>query len=363
MALPLAITISFLVTATLMPVVIRLFKSVNILDKPDRRKIHSVSTPSLGGIAIFMGICISLMLAMKMADLAAEKYLIGGALMIFLLGVRDDLSSLLAHHKLVVQIFSASLAVSFGGFQIEGLNGLFGIHAFPWVFNEIFTIFIIVVLTNAFNLIDGIDGLAGGIALIISGFLGWTFIENGSAGYATFCFAIAGASLGFLIYNWYPSRVFMGDTGSMLLGFMLSTLMVKFVTTPPSQQLVTVSPIATSLALFALPVYDTLRVIVIRLLKGKPPLAPDRNHIHHVLLKLGLNHAQSTLCLIGYNMVMIFLVMAFQNAGELWLMLIMATLTIIVGALLDRKLMKREEARLAKIIPPEIKLSKSRTSV
>ncbi|SNS56573.1 UDP-N-acetylmuramyl pentapeptide phosphotransferase/UDP-N-acetylglucosamine-1-phosphate transferase [Ekhidna lutea] len=362
MGLPLAIATSFLVTLTLMPVIIKVFKSIGLLDRPDKRKIHSISTPSLGGIAIFSGILMAVLMAVPLAELAIEKYFIGGAILIFLLGVRDDLSSLLAHHKLVVQIFSAFMVVYFGGIQINGLNGLFGVHSFPWHFDEIFTIFIIVVMTNAFNLIDGIDGLAGSIAFVIATFLGWASIQSGYFIDATFAFAIAGASLAFLLYNWFPSKVFMGDTGSMVFGFMLTVLMVKFLATPIPPSVI-LSPVATSLALFVLPVYDTLRVFFIRFYTGRPPLAPDRNHIHHVLLKLGLNHAYSTLLLVGYNVLVVTMAVVFQSVGELWLMLIMTTMTVTIGAVLDRKLMKREATRLASLIPPEIKLSKEHTSV
>ncbi len=362
MSLPLAIATSFLVTLTLMPVIIRLFRSLGLLDKPDKRKIHSISTPSLGGIAIFIGVLLALLLSVSFADLATEKYFIGGTILIFFLGVRDDLSSLLAQHKLVVQIFSAFLVVYLGGVKIEGLNGLFGIYSFPWMFNEIFTVFVIVVMTNAFNLIDGIDGLAGSVALIISTFLGWASYQSGYLIDSTIAFAIAGASFSFLLYNWYPSKVFMGDTGSMVFGFMLTTLMVKFLATPIPPSVI-LSPVATSLALFILPVYDTLRVFLIRFFTGRHPLSPDRNHIHHVLLKLGLNHAQSTICLASYNILVIAFAVIFQNIGELWIMLIMTLMTVSIGAVMDRKLMRREAARLAKLIPPEIELSKSHTSV
>ncbi|MEO9483357.1 MAG: MraY family glycosyltransferase [Ekhidna sp.] len=362
MILPLAIATSFLVTLTLMPVIIRLFRSIDLLDRPDKRKIHSISTPSLGGIGIFMGILLALLISITFADLASQKYFLGGTILIFLLGVRDDLSSLQANHKLVVQIFSATLIVFFGGIKISGLNGLFGVETFPWVFDELFTVFVIVVMTNAFNLIDGIDGLAGCIALIIASFLGWAAYQSGYLVDSAIACSIAGASLAFLLYNWYPSKVFMGDTGSMVFGFMLTALMIKFLTTP-SPPSVILSPVATSLALFVLPVYDTLRVFLIRFFTGRHPLSPDRNHIHHVLLKLGLNHAQATICLIGYNILIIMLVVTFQEIGELWVMLAMTLVTVTIGVLLDRKVIKREANRLSKIVPPEIKLSKEHTSV
>lgn len=356
----LSIATAFFATLTLMPIVIRIFKSINLLDKPDKRKIHRVSTPSLGGIAIFAGILLSFLVTVPLAEMASEKYFIAAGVLIFLLGVRDDLSSLQAHHKLVVQVFSAILVVHFGDVKVEGLNGLFGIETFGWFFDEVFSIFILVVMTNAYNLIDGIDGLAGSIALIISSFFAWVAISAGSQVDVSFSLAIAGSSLAFLIYNWHPSKVFMGDTGSMLFGFMLTALMIRFLSTPVPSSLI-YAPVATSLALFILPIYDTLRVVTIRLIAGKHPLSPDRNHIHHVLLKMGLSHSQATLYLIGFNVFAIAFAIIFQKIGELWIMLVLASVIITIGALLDRKLIRRESARLAKILPPEIKYSKSDT--
>lgn len=358
MTLPLAICASFLVTLTLMPVIIRLFKSIDLLDIPDKRKIHSISTPSLGGIAIFIGIVFSLILSSTLLDLSTQKYLLGGLVLIFLLGVRDDLSSLQARHKLVVQIFAAFLVVYFGETKIEGLSGLFGIDSFPWYFSEIFTVFVIVVMTNAFNLIDGIDGLAGSIGLLISLIFGWIFLSNGSLVEAGFSLAMSGGILAFLLYNWYPSKVFMGDTGSMTIGFMLTTLLINFLNIEAAS--ITFSaPIAFSLALFILPVYDTLRVFLIRFFEGNSPLSPDRNHVHHVLLKFGLNHGKSTIILVTYNIAIIFAVYSLQNIGDGWLILMMGLVTSIIGAFLDRKLIKREAARTAKLESSEIKLTKS----
>ncbi len=362
MNLLIAIITSFLVTLTLTPIIIKLFKSINLLDTPGKRKIHNVSTPSLGGIAIFSGILIAIFFSTSITEMAHEKYFLAGTILIFLLGIRDDLSSLLAHHKLVIQAFSAFLIIYLSGVKIEGFSGLFGVSSFPWYFNEIFSVFILVVMTNAFNLIDGIDGLAGSIALIISSFLGWAAFQTGNHIDAIFAFAISGASLAFLLYNWYPSKVFMGDTGSMVLGFMLTILMIKFLTTstPPS---VILFPTTTSLGLFILPIYDTLRVFTMRFYSGRPPLLPDRNHIHHVLLKLGLNHAQSTICLISYNIIIILFTLIVQSTGELWVMLIIMITTIGIGAILDRKLIKRETAILSKLIPPKTEYKKSHTSV
>ena len=358
MSLTLALITSFLVTVTLMPIIIKVSRSVNLMDQPDKRKIHSISTPSLGGIAIFIGFIIALLIAIPFFTLSQEKYLLGGALLIFLLGIRDDLSSLQARHKLIVQIFSAALVVFFADVKISGLNGLFGVDSFPWYFDQLFTLFILVVMTNAFNLIDGIDGLAGSIGLIISITFCGLFFASGELLYSTLSLAIAGSILAFLIYNWYPSKVFMGDTGSMMLGFMLTVLLIKFLQVPYSIS-GQISPVALVFALFILPVYDTLRVFLIRFFSGKHPLAPDRNHIHHLLLKLGYNHGQATILLSGFYLIVVVSVFVFQSVGELWLILAMSISAVTIGAILDRKIAKRESARLARLGSSEIKMTKS----
>lgn len=361
MGILLSLTAAFLATMTLMPVIIKLFRSIDLLDIPDKRKIHSVSTPSLGGIAIFTGLIFSLLLSVSISELATQKYFIGGASLIFLLGIRDDLSSLLAKHKLIIQIFAAVLVVYFGGWKISGLNGLFGIDSFPYGLNELFTIFVIVVLTNAFNLIDGIDGLAGSIALLVTLFFGWYFLSVGLELNAIVSVSIAGAVLAFLLFNWFPSKVFMGDTGSMTLGFLISTLMVQFLMVPETVGLTQgiSSPVSLCIGLLILPVYDTLRVFFIRFYSRKNPLAPDRNHIHHVLLKLGMNHGQSTLILISFNMIAVLFTLFFQHLGDTVLILSIFSVAVIIGAVLDFKVMKKEAARSARLISSDVKLSKS----
>ncbi len=358
MNLTIAIITSFLVTLTLIPIVIKVFKSLNVLDQPDSRKIHRISTPSLGGIAMFIGLIIAISIANPFSDLVNEKYFIGGILLIFLLGVRDDLSSLKANHKLVVQIFSASLVVFFMDIKLNGLNGLFGVDSFGWYFDELFSIFVIAIMTNAFNLIDGIDGLAGSISLLISLVFCILFTYAGFHFNAVLAISVSGIALAFLIYNWYPSKVFMGDTGSMMLGFILTVLFIQFIAIPSSLS-GQFSPVAFVLALFVLPVYDTLRVFLIRFFTGKHPLAPDRNHIHHVLLKLGYNHGKATTLLVGYNLLLVILVFSFQSLGELWLILFMCLTTVSIGIILDRKVMKREAARMAKLYSSRMNISKS----
>lgn len=359
MTLPLIIASSFLITLVLVPVVIRVFKSLNLLDIPDERKIHLVKTPSLGGLAIYSGVFLSFLFAFSLIELSQIKFFVFSSFIIFLLGIRDDISSLQAKHKLVLQIFSGVLVIYFGGVKIEGLGGLFGIDSFPYFFDELFTLFVIVVMTNSYNLIDGIDGLAGSIGLVISLFFAWVFITMGYRVDAGISLAIAGGLLGFLLFNWYPSKIFMGDTGSMTTGFMLTVLLIKFISIPGLHEIDIVAPVALGISLFIVPFYDTLRVFTIRSFQGKHPLAPDNNHIHHILLKLGLNHAQATSILVGYMILAISQALFFQGIGDTLLLSILLAQTTLLGLGLDYRLIRVRSSLDQETVPGKIKLSKS----
>lgn len=294
-------------TFILLPVIIKVSRSIDLLDIPDRRKVHQISTPSLGGIAIFMGFMLALLMAVPLAGLAEIKYFLFGLVVIFILGVRDDISSLLAKNKLLTQVFAAVLVVYFTDIKLTGFYGIFGIGEMPAWFHIPLSLFVIVGLTNSFNLIDGIDGLAASVAVFILSVLGWSFLSIGESTYAMVCIAAIGALLAFLFFNWYPSKVFMGDTGSLMLGFMISSLAIKFINVGQivfdNTVITQGTSVGVAVALLILPIYDTTRVFTIRFINGKNPLDPDRNHLHHGLLRLGLNHAKATVVLLLLNVV------------------------------------------------------------
>jgi len=340
-----SITTSFLIAFSALPIIIRFSRSVDLLDEPDRRKVHAISTPSLGGIAIFLGCMISLLFWVPLAELASIKFLLLPLCFAFLLGIRDDISSLQALDKLTIQVFAALLVVFVADIKFTGLYGLFGLTDLPTGFAEFLSIFVIVGLTNAFNLIDGIDGLAGSIAVLVLSIFGWWFYQTGHSTFALLSFSFAGAVLAFLFFNWAPSKIFMGDTGSLVLGFALSALMIKFIDLnyllPAKHALFMPAPVAMSFALLVLPVYDTLRVFIIRFLAGRSPMSPDKNHVHHILLKLGLNHSHSTLVLVGFNATVIGIAYVLQPLGNNWLSLIVLTLASGFGLFLDLRLRRK----------------------
>jgi UDP-N-acetylmuramyl pentapeptide phosphotransferase/UDP-N-acetylglucosamine-1-phosphate transferase len=336
---------SFLVAFSAVPIIIRIARSIDIMDAPDLRKVHVESTPALGGIAIFLGFIVTISFWVPLVELAQYKFLLLPIFFSFLLGVRDDIASLQALDKLTIQVFAALLVVFIADIRFSGLYGLLGLTELPTGVAEFLSIFVIVGLTNAFNLIDGIDGLAGSVAVIILSFFGWWFFDTGYTTLGYFSMTMGAATLAFLFFNWSPAKIFMGDTGSLVLGFTLSSLMIQFIDLnyllPTESPLFLQSPIALSFALLVLPVYDTLRVFIIRFMAGRSPMSPDQNHVHHILLKLNFSHSQATLTLVTFNLLMVGVAYSLQFLGNNWLSLIILVLAIAFGATLDFILKKR----------------------
>ena len=347
----LSITTSFLIAFSAVPIVIRISRSLDLLDNPSRRKVHNVSTPSLGGIAIYIAAMISILFWVPIAELVEFKFLLLAIFFAFILGVRDDISSLQALDKLTIQVFAALLVVFVADIKFSGLYGLFALTNLPLGLAEFISIFVIVGLTNAFNLIDGIDGLAGSIACIVLGTFSFWFFGAGHSTLGFISASMCSAVFAFLFYNWAPSKIFMGDTGSLVLGFTISVLMIQFIDLnylfKSGEAFYLHAPVAMSFALLILPVYDTCRVFVIRFLAGRSPMTPDKNHIHHILLKLGFEHAVATSILIGFNSILVGLAWGLQFLGNNWLSLIILISVISFGAFLDFKL-KRKTSNFGK---------------
>ncbi len=341
-----AILSAFLVTFVLLPVVIKVTKSIKLLDLPDRRKVHLEGTPSMGGIAIFLGFMMAILITLPATDLVSNKYLFSAVSLIFFLGIRDDISSLIAHQKLITQVFAAVLVVFLADIRLTGFYDVAGIGALPFGLDYILSICVIVTMTNSFNLIDGIDGLAASLGIIILLFFSWILYTVNATDLALISFAVSGSLLAFLIYNWHPSRIFMGDTGSMILGFLISTLAIKVINVSDGLAISTLIDIQSSVALviacLIVPFYDTLRVFTIRFIQGRSPFSPDRNHIHHSFLKLGLNHAQATQILALYNITMIAMALLLNSTfNNSVLLVLLFGVTFGFGTLVDHLVSKR----------------------
>ncbi|MFY0688092.1 MAG: undecaprenyl/decaprenyl-phosphate alpha-N-acetylglucosaminyl 1-phosphate transferase [Cyclobacteriaceae bacterium] len=337
----LAFVLSFLLAFSIIPVVIRIFKSLDLLDAPDRRKIHKYSTPAFGGIAFLIAILVAIALAVPAGSLYEHKFLFGGLFLMFILGLRDDISSLDANYKLLFQSLGAILAVYYADVRITDLHGLFGLDELPFWFSIGLSIFIVIALTNAFNLIDGIDGLAGSIGLLATSALGFWFYLVGDSTYSILCIATVGALAAFIIFNWSPSKIFMGDTGSIFLGYLLACSSIRFIELShlTTQTVFTINdPISLSIAFLILPIYDTLRVFIIRIYLGRSPFFPDKNHIHHILLKLGFSHSRSTSILIAFNISAVFASYYIGQFSQSLALLFLMVSSIAFGFVFDSKL-------------------------
>lgn len=349
MSVILSITAAFIISFILLPIVIKVSRSIDLLDIPDRRKIHSVSTPVLGGVGIFAGFIIAVTFAVPFHLLAELKYLLFGLLIIFFMGLRDDISSLSAKHKLLAQVFATFLVVYFSDIRLTGFYGMFGVHEIAGWLQIGLTMFVIVGLTNSFNLIDGIDGLAGSIGICILSFFGWVFLESGHLEYGVLALSVVGSLFAFLFFNWQPSKVFMGDTGSMILGFIVSSLAIQFINVSHGATLFNLeitSTVGLCVSVMIVPIFDTLRVFTIRFSKGRNPFDPDRNHIHHGLLTLGMNHASATITLVGFNVAIV--VMAVWLNGTLTngsLTVLTLTLALLANGVMDMMLYRKKHLR------------------
>ena len=281
------------------PTIIRLLEWKQILDTPDKRKIHEVRTPSMGGIPIFIATFFSLLIWLGGAG-ANYKYLFSALTIFFIIGLRDDLIPMKPTFKLLSQLVPILLVVIFSDVRLTSFYSLLDLN-FNNIISILITSFTLIVITNSFNLIDGIDGLAGTIGSLILLSFGAYFYITGLLPLSFLCFAITGSLIAFLIYNWSPSRIFMGDTGALLIGFLIGCLAIYFININFSLEASSPykfhSSISTAICIMIIPLTDTIRIFTIRVLNSKSPLSADSNHIHHELIKLGLNHSQSTLIL------------------------------------------------------------------
>jgi UDP-N-acetylmuramyl pentapeptide phosphotransferase/UDP-N-acetylglucosamine-1-phosphate transferase len=330
----LAFLTSFALTYNAIPSIISIARKKHLVDEPDERRSHSESTPSLGGIAIFAGSVFSIVLWTPFEVFGDLQYILCAFIIIFLIGARDDIMPLSPVKKLIGEILAAAILVFKSNVKLTSLYGLLGVQELPEWISVVLSIFTIIVVINAFNLIDGINGLSGSIGVLICGILGGWFFLTGHPEFTVIAAALSGALIAFLKYNITPARIFMGDTGALLLGIVSSILVIKFIeihrTMPLEHPYAFRSAPAVAIGIIVLPLFDTLRVFVTRTMKGKSPLYPDRTHIHHLLIDSGLSHMQATYLLVAVNIGFIVLVIMLQNLGNfLLLVVILAVATLL----------------------------------
>jgi len=258
---------------------------------PNSRKEHLTPSPSMGGIAIVAGMIGALFMWFPFNNEMAQVCFFFSITVLFGLGIMDDLKDLSARYKFIIQAGLAAM-IALSGIRINSFDGLFGINELPLSAQYTLTLLAIVGITNAFNLIDGIDGLAGGLGFMSLIILGIFLTTCGDVNTALIAFALAGAIMAFLYFNFNPARIFMGDTGSLILGFVIAVLCIRLLQVNAS----IANPVLPNASVFVfsivlIPVFDTIRVFTLRIWKGGSPFMADKTHIHHLLTNAGISHS------------------------------------------------------------------------
>jgi len=320
---------SFFVVLFTMPSLIKVARMKHLVDEPgEQRKVHHRSVPTIGGIIIFASIIFSYSLwfpraavinvggdadyeQMYFAMGAAYldfKFMLSAMVLLFFIGVKDDIIGFSPVKKLVGHMLVGYILVMMAGIRITDMHGLFGVYDLPDYVSIALSFFVYVVLVNAFNLIDGVDGLAAGIGLIAAVAYGtWLFLA-GDVALSLLAFVLAGSLVGFMVFNWHPARIFMGDSGSLIIGAIIAVLAIKVIDHDTTRLPIYLKQIPTpifAMAVIAYPLVDTLRIFIYRMVRGVSPFAADRNHIHHRLMDMKLGHRKTTLILYLYALVVI----------------------------------------------------------
>jgi UDP-GlcNAc:undecaprenyl-phosphate/decaprenyl-phosphate GlcNAc-1-phosphate transferase len=302
----LSFVLSFVIVVYFTPSLIKVAQLKNLVDKPDlERKLHKGEIPRIGGTMIFAATLLSYSFCYPPPFINNFKYEIVCMLILFFVGIKDDIIGTAPIKKLIAHVMVALILVLLSELRIIGLHGIFGIHALNVNVSIFVSIFTVIVIINAFNLIDGVDGLAAGVGFIASTCFGLWFFLAQDIVLSVFSFSLAGSLLAFLGFNFSPAKIFMGDSGSLTIGLIMSILSLKLVEFQKSYVLVypldQISKPALCVAILIYPLFDTLRIFIYRAIKGVSPFSADRNHIHHRLQDAGFNSKQVVLIIYTIN--------------------------------------------------------------
>ena len=332
--IPLGFLLAFGITFISIPTILKVARAKGLYDRPNKRSSHKENIPTLGGVAVFIGFVITAALCAGDGLTRQLLYIFTGLIILFFIGIKDDILVIDPVKKLIGQIIAAVVVIVLGDVRMTSFYGFLGIHQMGYVSGVLFTLFVFVVVTNGLNLVDGIDGLASGVAALASLVFGIWFFVAGQVYYAIVSLSLTGSLIAFLRFNLSHGKhkIFLGDTGSLILGMMLSVLAVRFMEydmTAPEQ--VRVSSVAVmAFTILIIPLTDTLHVFIMRVLRGRSPFEAGRWHLHHRLLELGLSHLQATLVLLFLNILFILLAWWLQDLGDLSLLAIILGLALLL---------------------------------
>lgn len=302
------LTLCFVASVLITPIIKKVVQRFNIMDKPNKRKVHKSKIPTLGGLAIYISFIIGLMISRPVDSHMIA--LIIGSFIIIITGILDDMYDLSPRYKLIGQMFAATIAVV-GGFQLEFINLPFGGQLDFGFLSIPLTILWIIGITNAINLIDGLDGLAAGVSSIALITISIMAVLMGDGFVLTIALLVLGSTLGFLVYNFYPAKIFMGDTGALFLGYMIALLSLL------GFKNITFVSLIIPVIILGVPISDTFFAIIRRMINKQPLSAPDQQHLHHRLLSSGFTHRQAVLVIYGVA-IMFSLAAVIFSMATLW---------------------------------------------
>lgn len=318
------------VVAIIHPSLVKIAVVKSIFDNPDSRKLNKKPMPVLGGVGIFIGIVLTVCVFSAYLSGIDNNFLIfSTALLMLYTGAVDDVLNLSAVRKLLMQIVAVSMLILLGDVRLDSLCGLWGIYILPDWISIPLTLFAGVGIINSINLIDGVDGLSSGYCIVASVIFGTAFWLAGNAAYTVFCFAIAGSIVPFFIHNCFGRKykMYMGDGGSLALGLLFFAIIARFIQGGTPVQMKGV--VSFLVAILSIPVYDTLRVMISRMIKRRSPFSPDKTHLHHLFVELGFSHRMTTfnLLILSVAVVAVWVVTELVDAVS-----IDAQFYIVVGA-------------------------------
>ena len=308
----LAFFTAFSVVLFATPSLIKVAKLKHLVDEPsEERKLHDRSIPTIGGVIIFSAFMFACFLWFPDRESGNDQlgpflYLMASLVLLFFVGIKDDIIGMSPTKKLIAHFVVGFILVLMGDLKIDSFHGIFGLTVeLPYYAQFLISLFVYFVIVNAVNLIDGVDGLAAGIGFIIALTFGIWFCCGPTPYWAVVSFSLAGALLGFLIFNFNPARIFMGDSGSLTIGAIIFVLTTQVIETDPIFLKVPFNNISTpvfAISVLIYPLLDTLRVFTLRIIAGNSPFLADRNHIHHKLQDKGYGHRKVVAILYSFNL-------------------------------------------------------------
>lgn len=338
--------IAFALGALFMPVVLKVAEAKHLVVRPNKRMSHTGEVPNIGGLDI----CFSFLLTYLIFEfntLQQSQFLLIGVFAIMMVGFVDDILILPPLTKLLCELAAGVALISFADIRLTNLHGFMGIEVLPDVWSYVLSFFVLAAIINAINLIDGVDGLASGLGMLYCSFFGTWFYLTGDAPWCILAICLVGSLGVFFCYNVFGgkrTKIFMGDSGSLLVGYMLTAFVFRFCEmnayeTLPDWLHMSAAP-AVAISVLSVPIFDTLRVSLARIKNHKSPFQPDKNHIHHLLLATGLNHLQTTAVLLCVSVLLIGVGILGRNWNML--LLVMADAVIYVAVTLFIKLRIRK---------------------